>query len=109
VIEETQKQIREKSPALKTYSLHEGAPDSFGAICGGESTVFIEPQILSEALVLVGAGHCPLAITKLAVECGLFVTVVDDRTERVAGFPPRCSFCQRFGTTRFCSKTNVAN
>jgi len=87
VIEQARKQMREKKPALKTYSLHEGSPESFGAICGGESTVFIEPQILGEAIFLIGAGHCALAITKLAIDCGLFVTVVDDRTERASEFP----------------------
>src|SRR5881227_2892075 len=62
---EAQQQMHEKEPALKTYSLHEHSPESFGAICGGESTVFIEPQILSEAVFIVGAGHCALAIGKL--------------------------------------------
>src|SRR5436309_10074939 len=40
--------MREKKPLLKIYPLREGEPDSFGAICGGEVTVFIEPQIVSE-------------------------------------------------------------
>ena len=73
--------IREKKPLLKTYPLHEGDVCSFGAICGGEVTIFIEPQILSEAIYLIGAGHCARAIAKLAIDCGLFVTVVDDRSE----------------------------
>ena len=80
--------MREKKPLLKTYSLREGEPDSFGAICGGEVTVFIEPQIVSEALYLIGAGHCANAIARLAAECGLFVSVVDDRTELLTGLPP---------------------
>jgi xanthine dehydrogenase accessory factor len=87
VAAEAQQLMRDKQPALKTYSLHECSPESFGAICGGESTVFIEPQVLSEAIFLIGAGHCALAISKLAVDCGLFVTVVDDRTERLSSFP----------------------
>jgi xanthine dehydrogenase accessory factor len=87
VVADTQKQMREKQSLLKTYSLHECAPDSFGAICGGESTVFIEPQTLSEAVYLIGAGHCSLAIAKLAVECGLHVTVLDDRDDRLSSFP----------------------
>src|SRR4051812_48592769 len=87
VAAEARKQISEKRPALKTYSLHEFSPESFGAICGGESTVFIESQILNEAIYLIGAGHCALAISKLAIECGLSVTVVDDRSERVGSFP----------------------
>jgi len=88
VIAEAQEAIRKKTPILKTYPLREGETDSFGAICGGEATVFIEPQIAGEALYLVGAGHCARAIAKLAAECGLFVTVIDDRDDLLAGLPP---------------------
>jgi xanthine dehydrogenase accessory factor len=88
VIAEAQEAIRTKKPLLKTYPLREGETDSFGAICGGEITVFIEPQIGGEALYLVGAGHCARAIAKLAAECGLFVTVIDDRAELLADLPP---------------------
>ena len=87
VLADARKQMREKGPLLKKYPLHENSPDSFGAICGGEVTVLIEPQILREALFLVGGGHCSLAVAKLAVECGLFVTVVDDRIELLSTFP----------------------
>jgi xanthine dehydrogenase accessory factor len=87
VISEAQKQMRAKGPLLKTYPLHEKSSDSFGAICGGEVTVLFEPQILNEALFLIGGGHCALAIAKLAVECGLYVTVVDDRKELLSIFP----------------------
>jgi xanthine dehydrogenase accessory factor len=89
VIEEAQRQMRKKKPLLKTYPLHESSPKSFGAICGGEVTVLIEPQILSEAIFLIGGGHCSQAIAKLAVECGLFVTVIDDRADQVSMFPPQ--------------------
>jgi xanthine dehydrogenase accessory factor len=87
VVADAQMQMAEKKPALKKYSLHEASPESFGAICGGESTVFIQPQLLTESMVLIGAGHCAVAIARLAVECGLFVTVLDDREERLAEFP----------------------
>jgi xanthine dehydrogenase accessory factor len=87
VVTDAQEQMRQKQPLLKTYALHECAPDSFGAICGGESTVFIEPQVLSEAIYLIGAGHCSLAIGKLAADCGIYVTVLDDRTDRLSSFP----------------------
>ncbi len=88
VIAEAQAAMERKKPLLKTYPLREGETDSFGAICGGEMTVFIEPQIGGEALYLVGAGHCARAIAKLAAECGLFVSVVDDRAELLADLPP---------------------
>ncbi len=76
-----------KLPVLKTYPLHEGDVNSFGAICGGTVTVLIEPQRISEALVIVGAGHCSRAIAALARDCGLHITVLDDRGELLAGFP----------------------
>ena len=79
--------IRGKKTLLKTYTLRENEMCSFGAVCGGEVTVLIEPQILSEAVFLVGAGHCARAIAKLAIDCGLFVTAIDDRIELLAELP----------------------
>ncbi|MDQ6912221.1 MAG: XdhC family protein [Verrucomicrobiota bacterium] len=80
--------LHAKKTLLKSYPLHEGEPDSFGAICGGEATVLIEPQILNEAIFLVGGGHCAKAIAKLAADCGFFVTVIDDREESLGELPP---------------------
>lgn len=79
-----QKVIEIGKPILKNYPLHEGAADSFGAICGGEVTVFIEPIVRKEAIFLVGAGHCARAIAKLAAECDFHVSVVDDREDELA-------------------------
>ena len=87
VIEASRAAIEAGAPVLRTYPLREGEADSFGAICGGEVTVLIEPQGARERLVLVGAGHCARAIAKLAGECGLHVTVLDDRPEMRADFP----------------------
>lgn len=84
VVAEALAALRGRQPVLKTYPLHEGDACSFGAICGGEVTVFIEPQTTSEALVLVGAGHCAQAIAKLAHDCGWHVTLLDDRAELLA-------------------------
>ena len=87
VVEEASTAIRQKQPLLKTYPLHEMASDSFGAICGGEVTVLIEPQQVAESLFLVGGGHCAQAIARLASECGLLVTVIEDRSEVTSGLP----------------------
>ena len=73
--------LRERRPILKTYPLHEGDACSFGAICGGEVTMLIEPQTMREGVVLVGGGHCAQAIARLAHECGWHVTLLDDRAE----------------------------
>lgn len=87
VVSEALDCLRTKEPLLKTFTLREGETDSFGAICGGEMTVLLEPQRLREALFLVGAGHCAQAIARLAVECGLLVEVLDDRAEILAEMP----------------------
>jgi xanthine dehydrogenase accessory factor len=81
-----------KTPVLKTYPLHECDVASFGAICGGEMTVLIEPQILGEAIFLIGAGHCARALAKIAQDCGWHVTVLDDRAELLADFPAQQRF-----------------
>ena len=73
--------LEAKAPLLKTYPLHEKNPDSFGAICGGEVTVLLEPQLVKEALVIVGAGHCGQSLCRLARECGWHITVIDDRLD----------------------------
>ena len=76
-----------RTPTLKTYPLREGLSESFGAVCGGEVTVLIEPQTLPDALFVVGAGHCGRAIARLAATCGWHVTLIDDRADLLADVP----------------------
>jgi xanthine dehydrogenase accessory factor len=71
---------------LKRYPLREGDPDSFGAICGGEMTLLIEPQRSGESLYLFGAGHCAAAIARLARSCDLNVFVIEDREDELDTF-----------------------
>ena len=88
VIDEALATLRTKTPVLKTYSLREGETDSFGAICGGEATVLIEPQVGSEAIYLVGGGHCANAIARLASSARFFVTLIEDRADMPVDLPP---------------------
>lgn len=81
VIADALASLLSRQPVLKTYPLHEHSSESFGAICGGEVTVFIEPQIPRESLLVVGGGHCAQAVCTLARGCGFHVTVLDDRPE----------------------------
>ena len=85
VIEEALGIIRDGFPLLKNYLLREGEPQSFGAICGGECTVFIEPLAAGEAVWIIGGGHCALAIAHLAASCGFYVGVVEDRAGQLGG------------------------
>ena len=75
------------APVLKTYPLHEHSAESFGAICGGEVTVFLEPQLARESLLIIGAGHCAVAICQLARQCGMHVTVLDAREDQLDRCP----------------------
>jgi len=84
VIAEALAGVAREEPWLKTYPLHEGDAASFGAICGGEVTVFFEPLKAGPALHIIGAGHCAQALAKLAADCGWHVSVVDDREEWLA-------------------------
>lgn len=88
VIADTLAAIAAGAPVLKTYPLHEQSPESFGAICGGEVTVFIEPQAPKESAIVIGAGHCGKAICRLARECGFHVTLLDDRADLLAQCDP---------------------
>lgn len=81
VIAEALECLAKNEPLLRTWPLREDRPDSFGAICGGEVTVLIEPQIPTHRLLIVGGGHCARAIAKLAAECGFFVTALEDRAD----------------------------
>jgi xanthine dehydrogenase accessory factor len=65
----------------RTFPLHENATDSFGAICGGEITVLLEPYAMKQRLLISGAGHCGQALAELALNCGWPVIVFDDRKE----------------------------
>jgi xanthine dehydrogenase accessory factor len=87
-VAEAQQCLRTTEPLLKTFTLREDERDSFGAICGGEATILIEPQLLREALFLIGAGHCAQAVARLAIACGWFVSVHDDRADLLAELPP---------------------
>ena len=109
VIAEAQEQMREKKPLLKTYPLHESSPESFGAICGGEVTVLIEPQILSEAIFLIGGGHCAQAIARLALDCGLFVTVLDDRSQLLPALPAQVATITDVAPAKFIGSRQWKN
>ena len=89
VIADALEALKSGRPILRTYPLREGLEDSFGAICGGEVTVLIEPPPPAPRLTLVGAGHCSRAIAHLAATCGFQITVIDDRADltRRESFP----------------------
>ena len=75
---------REKKPQLKT-SLPKTA-DSLARSDGGEARLGSSRSCFA---TLFGRGHCAQAIARLAVDCGLFVSVLDDRAELLKEMPPQ--------------------
>lgn len=105
VIADARDQLAIGAPFTKSYPLHEGDTRSFGAICGGEVTVLIEPMGPKESLTLVGAGHCARAIASLARDLGWGVTVVDDRSDWVEGFPADRRIADQTPATHIASRS----
>lgn len=81
VIEAALQALADGRASTQHFPLHEHHDDSFGAICGGEVSVFIEPQGLLRRLIIVGAGHCSQALARAAQLLDWQVTVLDDREE----------------------------
>ncbi len=82
VVEEAKKAIKEGKGRFLAYHLtKEQAALDEGAICGGEMKVFIDILQPKEEVLIFGAGHCAVCVSKLAKTVGFKVTVIDDRKE----------------------------
>jgi xanthine dehydrogenase accessory factor len=82
VIEEAKQALREGKGKLLTYHLtKEQAALDEGAICGGEMKVFIDILQPKEEVLIFGAGHIAVCVSKLAKMVGFKVTIIDDRKE----------------------------
>ena len=103
VIERARAALAEGQASDATFDL--GA--ELGMCCGGRMTVYIEPVVATDRLVLFGAGHVARATAQFAATCGFHVVVVDDREEwnSAARFPapmqrvvePHGDFLARYG------------
>ena len=82
VIEEVKQALKEGKGKLITYHLtKEQAALDEGAICGGEMKVFIDVLQPKEEVLIFGAGHIAVCVSKLAKIVGFKVTIIDDRKE----------------------------
>jgi len=82
VIEEAKQALKEGKGKLLDYHLtkEQTALDK-GAICGGEMKVFIDILQPKEEVLIFGAGHIAVCVSKLAKTVGFKVTIIDDRRE----------------------------
>ena len=82
VIEEVKQALKEGKGKLITYHLtKEQAALNEGAICGGEMKIFIDILQPKEEVLIFGAGHIAVCVSKLAKTVGFKVIVIDDRKE----------------------------
>jgi xanthine dehydrogenase accessory factor len=82
VIKEVKQALKEGKGKLLTYRLtKEQAALDEGAICGGEMKVFIDILQPKEEVLIFGAGHIAVCVSKLAKTVGFKVTIIDDRKE----------------------------
>lgn len=82
VIEEVKEALKKGKGKLVTYHLtkEESTLDE-GAICGGNMKVFIDILQPKEEMLIFGAGHIAVCVSKLAKMVGFKVTIIDDRKE----------------------------
>ena len=82
VIEKAKEAIKKGEDRLLNYHLtkEEAALDE-GAICGGNMKVFIDILQPKEEVLIFGAGHIAVCVSKLAKMVGFKVIIIDDRKE----------------------------
>lgn len=82
VIEEVKQALKERKEKLLTYHLtkEEAARDG-GAICGGNMKIFIDILQPKKEILIFGAGHIAVYVSKLAKMMGFRVNIIDDRQE----------------------------
>jgi xanthine dehydrogenase accessory factor len=68
-------------PVLRTFPFRPEGPDSFGSVCGGEAEVFVEVIARAPRLVIVGGGHCGLALARAASLLDFRILVIEDRQD----------------------------
>jgi len=87
LIDESLKAIKEGEPRKVVLSLGDGGRKTgvieTGQMCGGKLTIFIDVIEPKQRLIVIGAGHIALALSKLA-EIMKFSIVVADDNEKLA-------------------------
>ncbi|MFP7296771.1 XdhC family protein [Neobacillus niacini] len=79
IIEESVKALQNGKSKIVEYKLNKHAKDGIQMNCGGTLKVFIEVYKSRPELVLAGAGHLALALSKLADTLEYPYCIVDDR------------------------------
>lgn len=72
--------LKTGQPEIVRYSLDPKQQNAVG-VCGGDVTVYVEPQSVRPILLILGAGHVGRSMAKFGQLLDFRVIVSDDRTE----------------------------
>lgn len=72
--------LKDGQPQILHYTLNPRDPDAVG-VCGGDVSVYIEPQMRQPILLILGAGHVGRSVAKFGQLLDFRVVVSDDRAE----------------------------
>ena len=81
VCKEAIKVMTENRSILLRFDLTGKEVAEEGMICGGNMEVFVEPILPEPCLLIFGAGHISLFLSKMGKMVGFRVAVIDDRPE----------------------------
>jgi Xanthine and CO dehydrogenases maturation factor, XdhC/CoxF family len=72
--------LRTNKPKILKYSLN-AKDDAAVGLCGGNVTIYLEPQSIKPTLLILGAGHVGKSVAKFGKMLDFRVIVSDDRAE----------------------------
>ncbi len=71
--------MRDEKPRRLHFNLNQQPEYDSGLICGGSLDIFVEPILATPTVLIFGAGHVSLYVSKIASVAGFDTVVVDDR------------------------------
>lgn len=81
VIKEAVEATKSNQSRVVEYTLNSDAAGGIQMSCGGKITIFIEVIMNRPKIVMIGAGHVGMAISKLVEFLDFRLTIIDDRQE----------------------------
>ncbi len=80
-LREARRAMAEGNPRQFTYELTSEEAGGIGMLCGGKTTLMIEPLFPPAEMVIFGAGHIAQPLAAMGKMLGFAITVIDDREE----------------------------
>jgi xanthine dehydrogenase accessory factor len=74
-----QEVLREEKSRMMTFDLTEDSMAESGLICGGKLEIFVEPILPTPKMIIFGAGHISMQLSKIATIAGFKTTIEDNR------------------------------